>query len=61
MKIFEISDIVEAIGVVAANALEMKLSAGYSGGAMNDGGVSALLEKLGRRKWWITASNLRKW
>ena len=45
MKIFEVEHIIEAIGEVEAHAAEMKLSAAYSG-AMNDGGASALLEKL---------------
>jgi hypothetical protein len=45
MKIFEVEHIAEAISEVEANAAEMKLSAAYSG-AMNDGGASALMEKL---------------
>jgi hypothetical protein len=45
MKIFEVEHITEAISEVEAHATEMKLSAAYAG-AMNDGGASALLEKL---------------
>ena len=45
MKIFEVEHIAEAISEVEANAAEMKLSAAYSG-AKNDGGASALMEKL---------------